>query len=96
MFCSSRTPPPHPRALPAEVSAGGSTKSCSEQLDQVYRLKPEVHRWELLPGTFRVRFELMSGVELAPPARWPPVRVDCSARCAAGCSAYRDAWLALK
>jgi len=54
------------RALPR----GGISRRFGRQLldafDQAYGLKPEVHRWEVLPETFSVRLELMSRVDLAP------------------------------
>jgi len=54
------------RRLPRGGVSRRFDKELLGALDQAYGLKPEVHRWEALPETFKARLELMSRVELAP------------------------------
>lgn len=54
------------RKLPRGGVSRRFDKELLGALDQAYGFKPEVHRWETLPETFRARLELMSRVELAP------------------------------
>jgi len=54
------------RRLPRGGVSRRFDKALLSALDQAYGLKPEVHRWEVLPETFSARLELMSRVELAP------------------------------
>ena len=54
------------RRLPRGGVSRRFDKELLGALDQAYGLKPEVHRWEVLPENFAARLELMSRVELAP------------------------------
>ena len=54
------------RRLPRGGVSRRFDKELLGALDRAYGLKPEVHRWEILPETFQARLELMSRVELAP------------------------------
>jgi len=54
------------RTLPRGGVSRRFDKHLLSALDQAYGLKPEVHRWEVLPESFKSRLELMSRVELAP------------------------------
>lgn len=54
------------RKLPRGGVSRRFDKELLGALDQAYGLRPETHRWETLPETFRARLELMSRVELAP------------------------------
>ncbi len=56
----------HIRNLPRGGVSRRFDKDLLGALDQAYGLKPEVHRWELIPETFEARLELMSRVDLAP------------------------------
>lgn len=54
------------RRLPRGGVSRRFDKELLTALDQAYGLRPETHRWEVLPETFKARLELMSRVELAP------------------------------
>jgi protein ImuB len=54
------------RRLPRGGISRRFDKVLLDALDRAYGLKPDVHRWEAIPETFRARLELMSRVELAP------------------------------
>lgn len=54
------------RRLPRGGVSRRFDKELLSALDQAYGLKPEVHRWQVLPETFSARLELMSRVDHAP------------------------------
>jgi protein ImuB len=54
------------RALPRGGISRRFDKELIAALDHAYGLRPEAHRWFLMPEGFKARLELMSRVELAP------------------------------